>query len=173
MPTETLLIVFVAVTAIALVLQSLTVRRTMRSAGDLVQRVSQASDSLEKDAREIMAELQKTAAGLENLQKVLDNLSAKAGDAGTMMEQRVADLDRLVKLLVDVGSRQAEKLDAVVSDTVEKFEQTTAVIQQDILRPVVEISSVVKGLRTGIDYLFSRRRPGNAQRKDPEDDLFI
>ncbi len=172
MPTETLLIVFVAVTAAALVLQSVTAWRTMRTAGDLAQRVSRASDVLEKDAREIMAQLQKTAEGLEHLQRVLENLANRAGEAGTMLEKRAADLDRLGQLLVEVGNRQAAKLDEVVSDTVAKFEETTAVIQQDILRPVVEISSVIKGLRTGIDYLFSRRS-NHAHRADPEEDLFI
>lgn len=173
MAPEILLVIFVAVTAAALVLQSVTVWRTMRSAGDLVDRVSKASDSLEKDAREIMSELQKTAAGLENIQNVLDSLAARADQAGTILEQRTSDLDRLVTVLVDVGGRQAEKIDAVVSDTVAKFEQTTAIIQQDVLKPVVEISAAVKGLRTGIDFLFSKRSAQSRHRVDPEDDLFI
>lgn len=172
MPTETLLIVFVTVTVAALVLQSVTLWKTMRAAGDLVQRVSQASEALEKDAREIMGHLQKTADSMQHLQSVLDNLAHRAGEATVMLERRATDLDRLGRLLVDVGSRQAEKLDAVVTDTVAKFEETTAVIQQDILRPVVEISSVIKGLRTGIGYLFSRG-PNRSHHVDREEDLFI
>ncbi len=172
MPTETLLIAFVAVTAAALVLQSVTLWRTLRAAGDLVQQVSRASEALEKDAREIMRQLQKTADSMQHLQSVLDNLANRAGEATVMLERRAADLDRLGQLLVEVGNRQAEKLDAVVTDTVAKFEETTAVIQQDILKPVVEISSVIKGLRTGIGYLFSRG-PNRIRQVDPENDLFI
>jgi len=53
---------------------------------------------------------------------------------------------------------QASKLDFVVTDTVQKFEQTTAGIQRDVLVPAMEIASLIKGIRTGFDYLFSKKR---------------
>jgi hypothetical protein len=89
-----------------------------------------------------------------------------------MFGGRVRDIDQLVGRLIEVGSIQAEKVDAVVSDTVGKFEETTAVVQQDIVRPVVEISSIVKGLKTGLEYLLSKKKTGPDE-SYPEDELFI
>ena len=90
-----------------------------------------------------------------------------------MFEARARQVDQLVEKLVDVGSKQADKVEEVVNDTVEKFEETTSIIQEDILRPVVEISSLIKGLRTGFDYLFAGKEKRAAAEKYPEEDLFI
>jgi len=89
-----------------------------------------------------------------------------------MFQERTADVDELISKLVDLGGQQAEKIDEVVSDTVTKFEQTTELIQQDILKPVVEISSLIKGLRQGLEYLFGRGKKEGAS-GPKSDDLFI
>ena len=69
-----------------------------------------------------------------------------------------------------VGQEQAAKIDYLVSDTLGKFEETTETIQKDLLKPAIEIASFVRGIRSGIDALFSRRR---GVEKKSEEELFI
>lgn len=157
MAVETLLVIFVGVTALSIVLEGIFVLRTLRSTNDAVARLSSLSSDLEQDARDVLSQFQDVAAGLEQVKTAFENLSTRAAEVNEMMEDRARDLDRFVERIVDVGTRQAEKVDEAVTDTVGKFRQTTEIIQQDVLKPVVEIASVVRGLKTGIDYLFARK----------------
>jgi methyl-accepting chemotaxis protein len=173
LPAETLLIILVAATAFALILQTVVVFKTMRSTSELVRQMSKMSDSLEQDAREVASRLQNVASGVEHLQSVFDNLGTQTRDVARMLEGRSTDLSRLIDSLIEVGNRQAEKVDEVVTDTVTKFEQTTAVIQQDILRPVVEISAILKGLRTGLGFLVNKPASQSRDQSSRDEEMFI
>lgn len=173
MAAETLLVILVGVTAVSIILQAVFIRRTLSSTTHALARLSSISTALEKDAREVLNQLQDVVAGLDHLRTVFDRLGERTEQVGRMFETRARDVDQLVDTLVQVGTRQAEKVDEVVTDTVVKFEQTTELIQRDILKPVVEISSIIRGLRTGLDYLFSGKSSAGPARPPREDDLFI
>ncbi len=172
MSIETLLIVFAFVMMVSMVFQVFIFWRLADSAEKLMGRLEKVSGDLEAEAREIVDRLEGIVASFENLRHVSEGVERRAHEINQMFGERARDVDQLVARLVEVASRQADKLDSVVTDTVEKFEETTAVIQQDIVRPVVEISSLVKGLKTGLEYLFSKKQLSSDQRY-PEDELFI
>ena len=174
MAVGTLLVIFVGVTALSIVLEGIFVWRTLRSANRAVDRISSLSKGLEQDAREVLTQFQDVATGLEQVKTAFDNLGTRAAEVSQMMEARANDLERFVERLVEVGNRQAEKVDEVVTDTVEKFRQTTEIIQQDVLKPIVEIASVIRGLKTGIDYLFSRKSSTSTHSADyTDEEMFI
>lgn len=173
MTADALLIILVGVIALSLVLQSLFIWKTTRTAQGFLEKTASVTKDLEQDTREILTRLQSFDEGLASLQEVFKNIGENAEEINTMFEARAKQVDQLVERLVEVGSEQAVKVEAVVNDTVEKFEETTSIIQEDILRPVVEISSLIKGLRTGFDYLFAGKKKGDADEKYPEEDLFI
>ncbi|MEJ2077252.1 MAG: hypothetical protein P8Z74_04480 [Acidobacteriota bacterium] len=166
MAVGTLLVIFVGVTALSIVLEGIFVWRTLRSANRAVDRISSLSKGLEQDAREVLTQFQDVATGLEQVKTAFDNLGTRAAEVSQMMEARANDLERFVERLVEVGNRQAEKVDEVVTDTV--------VIQQDVLKPIVEIASVIRGLKTGLDYLFSRKSSTSTHSADyTDEELFI
>ena len=172
MTADALLIILVGVIALSLVLQSLFIWKTTRTAQSFLEKTAAVTKDLEQDTREVLARLQSFDEGLAGMQEVFKNIGENAEEINTMFEARARQVDRLVERLVEVGSEQAVKVEEVVNDTVEKFEETTGIIQEDILRPVVEISSLIKGLRTGFDYLFAGKK-GGSDEKYPEEDLFI
>jgi uncharacterized protein YoxC len=169
---ETLLIILASAMALAMVCQAVFLWRLSSSAKKLMARLNAVTSDLESDARGVLDQLRDIVASLDHLREVSEGVESRVGELDQMFGERVQDIDHLVGKLLEVGSRQAEKVDSVVTDTVDKFEETTAVIQQDIVRPVVEISSLVKGLKTGLDYLFSKREL-RSEEKYPEDQLFI
>lgn len=173
MTADTLLVIFAGVTALSIVLQGVFVVRTLRSTRDLAARIQLLSKELEDDAREVVVQLKEVTTGVDHLRRAFDQIGERAEEINQMFGQRAQDVDQLVGKLVEVGSKQAERIDAVVADTVEKFEETTSIIQEDILRPVVEISSIIKGLKTGVDYLLARKGGKHSEEDYPEEDLFI
>jgi hypothetical protein len=171
---DILLLLIVGVATLALVLQAVFIWRLTKSSHQLVDRINRASSDLEAEARLILAQLHEVSSSLDSLKTVSETMGARVGEVNEMFAARAKDLDGLLVQMVEVGSKQATKIDGVVTDTVEKFEQTTGLIQQDLLRPIVEISSIVKGLRSGIGYLFGKKDTDSADARGyPEEDLFI
>ncbi len=172
MNAETLLIIFVGVTALTVVVQGIFAWRLLNSSRELIGQITSSSKELEFEAKEIAGQLQDVANSLSSLKNISEAIRTRTEEIDEMFQERTADVDELISKLVSLGNLQAEKIDEVVSDTVTKFEQTTELIQQDILKPVVEISSLVKGFRQGLEFLFGKNKKQEEQELKG-DDLFI
>ncbi|HLV02303.1 MAG TPA: hypothetical protein VKZ59_13615 [Acidobacteriota bacterium] len=158
MTTETiLLLVFVGVTAIALIAQAIAIYSAARTVERVVEDVEKRARVLEAEAHQIIDQLKELSESLTPVARVVDRITKTADEATQMFDERRRNIDELVRELVEVGRKQAAKVDAVVTDTVTKFEETTRIIQHDIVRPVAEISSFLKAVKSGLDYLFSRK----------------
>ena len=89
-------------------------------------------------------------------------------------------VSRAAAEIADLATLQARRLDLLLADTIDKVEETTATIQQLVVRPLKPIGGIVaflKGLQRGMDVYF-KLDPGRMppRRRVPgEDDehLFI
>ena len=95
-------------------------------------------------------------------------------------------VSRAAAEIADLAVLQARRFDVVLADTIEKFEETTATIQQFVVRPLKPIGGIIaflKGLQRGMEVYFqyggpsapSVPRPHPRRRGHGEDDehLFI
>jgi ABC-type transporter Mla subunit MlaD len=168
-PVEILLVVFVGVSAAAFIVQSVAMWRAFQTLRGATQRLQAQSEGLQKDLQEIAARLRETVDSLKPLGHMAEETGAQLQEVLRMGRSRAEDVDSFLKDMVQVGREQAAKLDYVVTDTVQKFEQTTEIIKRDILRPAVEISAFFKGVKSGLEYLFAKRRP-SAEPETPEEE---
>lgn len=172
MSADTLLVILVSAITVAVLFQAFALWQAARAATQLINRLNRQSQELEEEVRGILSRLQLIADRVEPLAKVADTVKANVESLSALVKARVEDVDDFVQEVVQVGREQAVKFDHVVTDTIQKFEQTTEVIQRDVLRPALEISSFFKGVRAGISYLFNKR----ASRPDEtysEEEMFI
>lgn len=172
MTVETLLVIFVGVTALAFTLQCLSVWWTARSVRQLAGRLELQSRDVERKLRLVQDRLVSVSQDLKPLRSSAEHVSANVNEVSETLRRRAGDLDKFLDELMDLGREQASKIDYLVTDTVQKFEQTTEVIQKDVLRPAVEISAFIKGIRSGLAVLFSKQtssKPVDAS----EEELFI
>ncbi len=103
-------------------------------------------------------------------------------------QQAVSDLQRDVKPLIakasavaDEASRtatlataQAQKVDRLLTDLTQRFDQTSAVVQQAIITPAREGMAIVAAIKAGLMALQGMRdRPRHSRTADEEDPLFI
>ena len=75
--------------------------------------------------------------------------------------------------LLDKSRSQIVRVDRMVTDLVEKVETTADAVQKGVLGPIQEVSAVVKGVRSGLEFLFSRRRVTNVSEATQDEQLFI
>jgi hypothetical protein len=69
---------------------------------------------------------------------------------------------------------QAQKVDRLLSDVTQRFDQTAAVVQQAIITPAREGMAIVAAIKAGLMALQGMRdRPRHSRTADEEDPLFI
>ena len=120
----------------------------------------------------------RVARRVDALQSRLDREISPALDNFTRVSRAAAEI-------ADLATVQARRLDLVLADTIDKVEETTAVIQQVVVKPLKPIGGILaflKGLQRGMEVFFEfdrgtalGRRPHPPRRDHGEDDehLFI
>ena len=88
-------------------------------------------------------------------------------------------VSRAAAEIADLATLQARRLDLLLADTIDKVEETTATIQQFVVRPLKPIGGVVaflKGLQRGMDVYFKFDRSAPPRRRvhgEDDEHLFI
>jgi hypothetical protein len=88
-------------------------------------------------------------------------------------------VSRAAAEIADLATLQARRLDLLLADTIEKIEETTATVQQLVVRPLKPIGGIVaflKGLQRGMDVYFRLGRGGVPRRRgrgEDDEHLFI
>ncbi len=173
MSLETLLLGFVSISAVAFVLQCLSLWTAARSIAKTVARLEQETKELQGDAHELIERAQGIVESMAPLGRIAESLRANMDLISEMVRERVQDLDKFVQEMTEMGREQASKVNQVVTDTVETFEQTTEMIHQDVLKPALEISSFLKGIKAGLYYLFNKKTPPPPSKSHSEEELFL
>jgi methyl-accepting chemotaxis protein len=105
---------------------------------------------------------------LQNLHKTTENF---AGISETVRYQ-VERVNAVIEDTTDRARDQIARADEVVTDAIEKMEATSAVVQQNVLAPIREVSALIRGVSGGLHFLFAgRKNPVDAVHQDEE--LFI
>lgn len=154
---QLLLIVFVGVSAVAFTIQCVAGWKALQTFRILSEKMEKRTAELEGKLIQLEDRFLELAEDLKPLGELSENLNKNLSEVSDIVRRRTDDLDSFLEDLFQVGREQASKIDYLVTDTAQKFEETTEVIQKDILRPVVEISSLIKGIKAGLDVLFSRK----------------
>jgi len=156
---------------LAFIFQIVAVILTARSVRQVSAQIERQSKDLQGTLSQVQSRLLEVSESLEPVRAVAQDLATNLGNMSETLHNRAEHADAVIKDLMTVGQAQAAKIDFLVSDTVQKFERTTETIQKDLLKPAIEISSFIRGIRSGIDALFSRKEA--AEEKSGEEELFI
>ena len=168
---QTLLIVFIVVTALAVVIQAgvlvslyISVRKTSSRvesiAGDLQQRAVPALDA----ATAIL----NNSRG--NLQTLTENLAATS----TSLRDQVERVETTMGDIIDRTRLQVIRADEMVSRTLDRVEETSEFVQHTVISPVKQLAGLVSGLTVGLDAFFRRRKgPQRSQPQTEDEELFI
>ena len=168
---QTLLIVFIVVTALAVVIQAgvlvslyISVKKSssrMESiAGDLQRRAAPALDA----ATAIL----NNSRG--NLQTLTENLAATS----TSLRNQVERVETTMGDIIDRTRLQVIRADEMVSRTLDRVEETSDFVQHTVISPVKQLAGLVSGVTVGLDAFFRRRKgPQRSQTQTEDEELFI
>jgi hypothetical protein len=172
---ENLTMVFIAVTAAAVLLQAgiltalyLAVRKsTARMEAVALELKTKAVPTLES-AQAMLTELR------PRLTVIADNLM----ETTISVRSQVERVDATVSDAVDRARLQVIRADELLSRTLDRVEEASDVVHQTVISPVRRFSGLIQGVTAGIEFLLGgrgRRNGGSreARRPVPQDEMFI
>jgi methyl-accepting chemotaxis protein len=155
---ENLVVTFIGLTAVAIVVQVCVLGGILVSVKKLAFNVERLRAEMEKKIDPALAELREV---LADAKAVFGNLQTAAGNFAGISETVRNQVERVNAVIEDTTDRardQIARADEVVTDAIEKLEATSAVVQQNVLAPIREISALVRGVSGGLQFLFSGRK---------------
>jgi hypothetical protein len=157
--------VFVAICAIALLGQAVALLGLFIVARDLRAKIFAAWPQIEG----IIGASKRT---VEQAERHI----AKIGDSSvTILDVTKQQIVRVDELLNDAGLRakvQMERAEMVLDDTMTKVQQTVGILQRGVLTPVREIYGLVSGIRTALAHLSRGNRP-TVEHVTSDEEMFI
>ena len=157
--------VAVALSCLFAMVQAVIVFAIYRTALKMQERVATLSERTEPI-------LDTTRRMLEETRPKVSEITDRCLEITTMAKVQVSRLDELITETSDRARLQIERIDNAIGDTVDKVAETTAVVQNTILRPVREVNGVVSGLRAAFSTL-ARGSRASVDHATQDEEMFI
>jgi hypothetical protein len=160
----TLLTVFVGVATVALVLQLATLFGIYKASNGMNEKVQQLMPKVE-------GLIETSRRTVEESRVQIVDITSKTSD---ILDTARRQLQKVDEVLDDATARarvQMDRAEMVLDDAMTRTQQTVAMVNNGIVKPVREIQGVAAGLRTAILFL-TRGRP-NPTRATSDEEMFI
>ncbi|MGI8741428.1 MAG: hypothetical protein ACR2NN_02440 [Bryobacteraceae bacterium] len=161
----TIMAVFVAISAIALLIQ----------AGFLFG-IYKATKALQEKVLPMVPKVEGliTAATttVDTSRRQIVDITTKANDILDSTKRQLAKVEDVVS---DASSRakvQMERVEMVLDDTMSRAHETVATVHHGIMRPIREINGIALGIKTAFSHIARGGRPSVAQATSDEE-MFI
>ena len=111
------------------VLQVVAVIFAVVAVRKVAKQVEEESQKLEKALSTIRSRLIQLTDGLEPVRGVARDLALSMETLSEILQKRAAHADEFLDQAISTGQEQVAKVDYLISDTIEKFEKSTEMIQ--------------------------------------------
>ena len=157
--------VFVAVAAIALVIQAGLLYGMYKSARQLQETATRLSPKLEQIADLSLATIQenkvRVAEITTNVNKILETT-----------HRQLVQVEGLLGEAATKARAQMDRAEMVVDDAMERAQSTISLVHSGIMKPIREINAVAAGLKAAIQFLMRAGRP-NPDQVTADEEMFI
>lgn len=165
MDQQTLLIIFVAIAAVALLIQA-----CMLIGIFLVSKKTQ--EKLTAMLPSIHRILEKSEVAVSDTHIVVRDVGVKTN---AILDSTRLQLSKIDELVTDASVRarvQFDRAEMVLDDTVSKAQSTVNIVHRGIVTPIREVHGVLSGLRAALGYLGQHRRT-NVEHITADEEMFI
>jgi ABC-type transporter Mla subunit MlaD len=170
MNETTLLIAFIAVTSVAVVLQTLilggmyvAMRKMMTRTEALQLRVNEQVLPLVEKVRAIVDE------SGPKIQAVVANVA----ETSELVRAQAGKIDEAVTEAVGFAREQVIRVNVLTTRTLERVDHTAAVAQNAVTSPLRQLSGLMEGVIAGVGQLAGGRKDRRQKKAVPSEDMFI
>ncbi len=168
---DTLLRIFIAVTTLAVVLQTLIL-------AGLYFAVRKSTAKMEALATEVTSKALPTMETVQNmlveLRPKIDVISVNAAESSNLVRNQLARIDATLTDALDRTRLQVIRADELLNRTMDKVEETSEVVHKTVISPLRQVNGLMSAISTGVEVFLGqkRRHPKNGAGV-PQDEMFI
>jgi hypothetical protein len=160
-----LLTIFVAISAIALLIQAVSLLGVFLT----VRKLQTAVQPLIPKIQEITGVVHRTVEGAE---KHINQIGETSVSILGVTKQQLNKVDDLLSDASVRAKAQMERAEMVLDDTMTRVQGTVSVVQRTVLRPIREVHGVLSGFRTAVQHL-GRSTRSTVDHATSDEEMFI
>jgi hypothetical protein len=164
--------VFVAVAAIALVIQAGMLIGIYKSSRAMQAKVEILAPKIEALVPKIEALADTSREAVDEGRVKIAEITGKTNE---ILDITRRQLERVEDLLENASTRalvQLDRAEMVVDDAMNRAQETVVIVHEGIMKPIREINAVAAGLKAALQYFFRGGRP-NPDQITGDDEMFI
>jgi hypothetical protein len=109
---------------------------------------------------------------LEDVRRYAAEISNKTNDLLDLSRQELVRVDDVLAEATARTRAQMDRIEMVMDDTVNRFQETTTLLQNSIVRPLKQINALTAGLRAALSFLAGGRRT-TVEQATHDEEMFI
>jgi hypothetical protein len=160
-----LLTIFVAISAIALLIQACMLIGLLV----VTRRFQQKIMPMIPEVEGILGVVKRTA---ERVEKHVEQIGTSSTAILDVTKQQLARVDELLGDATARAKVQMERAEMVLDDTMTRVQETVSYVQSGVLRPVREVYGVLAGIRTALAHL-GRSGRSTVDHATSDEEMFI
>jgi methyl-accepting chemotaxis protein len=103
------------------------------------------------------------------IETLIDNVS----ESSTIVRNQMERLDATVSDAVDRARLQVIRADELLNRTLDRVESTTNLVHRTVVSPIRQMSGLVQGVTSGLEFLMGIKRRQRNGIPAPQDEMFI
>ncbi len=152
---DTLLMIFIGVSSLAIVLQAGMMIAMYATTKKTSARLEALADEVRTKALPAVESVHTLIVDNKGrVEEILANLSDASGTARSQLLR----VDATIGDIVDRARLQVMRVDELTTSTLDKVEETAAILQHSVVGPVRRINGVISGLSAGLGIFVGARR---------------
>jgi len=109
---------------------------------------------------------------VENSGKQIHDITVKTNEILDVTKKQLARVDEVLEDATARAKIQLDRAEMVIDDTMNRAQQTVAIVHSGIMKPLREIQGVTAGLRAGLNFLMRGRNNGPVH-ATADEEMFI
>ncbi len=168
---DTLLKFFIAVTALAVVMQSGILVALYFAVRKSAARMDALATEVKSKALPTMETVQNI---LVELRPRIEVMSVNFSESSTLVRNQLARIDATLTDALDRTRLQVIRADELLNRTMDKVEETSEIVHQTVISPLRQVNGLLAAIGTGLEVFLGqkRRQPKNGAGV-PQDEMFI
>jgi methyl-accepting chemotaxis protein len=163
---------FTSVACACLIVQVILLFFMTRASWAVKKQTQQLVARVEPLVERIEPVLDQSQQAIEEVRRYAAEISNKTGDVLDLSKRQLERVDDLMSEAASRTRAQMDRIEMVMDDTVNRFQETTTLLQNSIVRPLRQVNAVTAGLRAALNYLSGSRR-ATVEQATHDEEMFI
>jgi len=170
MNNETLLVIFVGITAVSFAVQAIVMLVACIMMRKAVKAVQLDVQELRTTAMPILAKSRDT---LEKVAPKIESVSADVADIASMLKRQTGEFQLVASDILDRVHRQTSRVDNMFTNMADNVEHASNVVVHSVGKPVRQLTAILAGAKAFLSVLTTGRRPSQQVDVVADQDMFV